>query len=80
MGTDLNKNFFLCKFNDTFKCSGYTSNNGQIKNIFVNPYDSSIIYSITTRSIFKVSRNQFSSLKIKDILNMPIFSLLIIDT
>ncbi len=62
MGTDLNKNFFLCKINDTFKCTGYTTNNGQIKNVLVNPYDYSQIYSITTKSVFKISRNQSSNL------------------
>lgn len=58
MGTDLNRNFFLCKLNDTKKCLGYTTNNGQLKNVLVNYKDSSQIYSITTKSVFKVSRNQ----------------------
>ncbi len=62
MGTDLNKNFFLCKFKDNFKCTGYTTNNGQIQNALVNPKDNSQIYSITTKSVFKVARSQTSSL------------------
>jgi hypothetical protein len=62
MGTDLNKNFFLCKLNDTFKCRGYTTNNGLILNTLINPNDYSQIYIITTKSVFKVSRNQTSGL------------------
>jgi hypothetical protein len=57
MGTDSNKNFFLCKFKDNFKCAAYTTNNGQIQNAHVNPYNSNQIYSITTKSVFKVNRN-----------------------
>ncbi len=56
MGSDLNKNFFLCKFKDNFKCAAYTTNKGQIQNALVNPYNSNQIYSYTTKSVFKVNR------------------------
>lgn len=59
MGTDLDENFFLCKFEDTFICTGYPTNNGQIKSVLVNPNDSSQVYSITTISVFKVPRDQY---------------------